>query len=213
LAKAHRPIVDFVYSVVERGDLPVSIAGDCAASLPVLAGLQRAGMSPAIVWLDAHGDFNTLETSPSGFLGGMPLAMMVGRGDLSIARKSGQKPVPEEDVWLIDARDVDPLEEVALRSSRINRLQIDSLDELAFDRPVYLHIDNDIVDATDVPANNYPLSGGPSLSATIEKCVAFASKNTLCAISLSGWNGRLDHDGLTGRACQTLLSSITSAAI
>ncbi|SFK31928.1 arginase [Pseudovibrio ascidiaceicola] len=161
LSKVHRPIADFVCSVVKQSRVPVSIAGDCAASLPVMAGLQRAGLEPILVWLDAHGDFNTLETSPSGFLGGMPLAMMVGRGDLLIAQKSGQTPVLEEDVWLIGARDLDPFEEVALGSSQINRRSLDSLDELVFDRQVYLHVDNDIIDAEDVPANNYPVPNAP----------------------------------------------------
>ena len=204
----HLPIAEFVVSAVKRKELPISIAGDCAASLPVMAGLQQAGLDPILVWLDAHGDFNTIETSPSGFLGGMPLAMMVGRGDLSIPRQSGQSPVSEEDVWLIDARDLDPLEEVALRKSRVHRMTLDALDDLTFERPVHLHIDNDIVDASEVPANNYPVANGPCLARTINHCSDFASRNSLCAISLSGWNGRLDKDHGTSRACQSLLSSI-----
>ena len=213
LARVHRPIAEFVESSVKRNELPVSIAGDCCASLPVMAGLQQAGLDPVLVWLDAHGDFNTIETSPSGFLGGMPLAMMVGRGDLSIPGQSGQSPVSEQDVWLTDARDLDPLEEMALRESRVHRRAIDALDGLTFDRPVHLHIDNDIVDAMEVPANNYPVVGGPSLADTIRKCSTFASRNSLCAISLSGWNGRLDHDDRTSRACRSLLSSIVDARL
>ena len=213
LARVHLPIAEFVESAVKRNELPISIAGDCGASLPVMAGLQRAGLDPVLVWLDAHGDFNTIETSPSGFLGGMPLAMMVGRGDLSIPKKSGQSPVSEEDVWLIDARDLDPLEEIALKESQIHRMALETLDSLKFDRPVYLHIDNDIVDAVDVPANNYPVAGGPSLADTINQCSTFVSRNSLCAISMSGWNGRLDQDGRTSRACRSLLSSIVDAQL
>jgi len=55
-------------------------AGDCVAALGVVAGLQRRGIDPHVVWLDAHGDFNTWETSPSGFLGGMPLPRLPGAG-------------------------------------------------------------------------------------------------------------------------------------
>jgi len=211
LARVHKPIAQFVEKTVRRNDLPISIAGDCGASLPVMAGLQKAGLDPVLVWLDAHGDFNTPQTSPSGFLGGMPLAMMVGRGDLSIPKKTGQTPVREDFVWLIDARDLDPLEEMALASSQVNRVKLDALSALIFERPVHLHIDNDIIDAEDVPANNYPVAGGPSLAYTIEKCVAFASQNHLCAISLSGWNGQRDTDGKTSRACTELLISIIDA--
>ena len=213
LARVHCPIAEFVMSTAKQNELPVSIAGDCGASLPVMAGLQRAGLDPVLVWLDAHGDFNTIETSPSGFLGGMPLAMMVGRGDLSIPEKSGQSPVPEENVWLIGARDLDPLEEITLEKSHVHRMVLETLDHLTFDRPVYLHIDNDIVDAVDVPANNYPVAGGPSLADTIKQCSTFASRNSLCAVSLSGWNGRLDHNDKTSRACRLLLSSIVDAQL
>ena len=213
LAKIHCPIAKFVELAAQRNELPVSIAGDCAATLSVMAGLQRAGVNPVLVWVDAHGDFNTIETSPSGFMGGMPLAMMVGRGDLSLAEKSGQSPVPEENVWLIGARDLDPLEEIELERSQVHRMPLDELDSLVFDRPVYLHIDNDVVDAADVPANNYPVSGGPSLTKMIAHCVRFASQNSLCAISLSGWNGRLDHDNKTSRACRSLLTSIVDTQL
>ncbi len=128
LARLHRPIAEAVAGSVARRELPISIAGDCAASLPVMAGLQGAGLDPVLVWLDAHGDFNTAETSPSGFLGGMPLAMMVGRGDLALPQASGQAPVREEDVWLVGARDLDPLEAAALEGSRVNRVELGALE-------------------------------------------------------------------------------------
>ena len=211
LARTHRPIAEFVQSAIQQDEVPVSIAGDCAASLPVMAGLQKAGLDPVLVWLDAHGDFNTIETSPSGFLGGMPLAMMVGRGDLSLAAQTGQQSIAESDVWLIDARDLDPLEEKALTSSEVNHLPFERLRDLRFKRPVHLHIDNDVIDAMDVPANNYPVGAGPRLDDVVAHCVTFAAQNTICAISFSGWNGELDKDGKTATACATLLSEITQA--
>ncbi|VAV96130.1 Arginase [hydrothermal vent metagenome] len=213
LARLHRPIAEFVASAVEQGNLPISVAGDCGAGLPVMAGLQKAGLDPVLVWLDAHGDFNTIETSPSGFLGGMPLAMMVGPGDMPIPEKSGLSPVAEKNVWLIGARDLDPLEALALEKSRIHRMALDGLADLKFDRPVYLHIDNDIVDAREVPANNYPVAGGPSLEEVIRLCTGFAARNSLCAVSLSGWNGQLDEDGKTSRACRLLLASVLASAV
>ena len=81
-----------------------------------MAGLQAAGLSPVLVWLDGHGDFNIPETSPSGFLGGMPLAMMVGRGDPAFGRSVGLTPISEQDVWLVGARDIDPPEQETYRT-------------------------------------------------------------------------------------------------
>lgn len=211
LQRTHAPISHFTALTAKSGDLPVSVAGDCAASLPVMAGLQAAGLAPALVWLDAHGDFNTPQTSPSGFLGGMPLAMMVGRGDLALARASGHRPVPEHDVWLIDARDLDPLERTALDASQINRRALSDLAGLRLNRSVHLHIDNDIIDLAEVPANNYPVPDGPTLDKTIETCTDFVRHNDIRAISFSGWNGKLDTNGKTRAACARLLNAVTHA--
>src|SRR5512136_997268 len=94
----HQPLAEFTAQTVLHGDRPVSLAGDCCTPLGVLAGLQQAGLVPVLLWLDAHGDFNTWETTPSGFLGGMPLAMLVGRGDQTMAQAVGLRPLPESRV-------------------------------------------------------------------------------------------------------------------
>jgi arginase len=83
----------------------VSIAGDCCTSLGVAAGLLAAGIDPTLIWFDAHGDFNTWETTPSGFLGGMPLAMLAGRGEQTIVHGVGLKNLEESNIYLADARE------------------------------------------------------------------------------------------------------------
>jgi arginase len=65
----HKPLADKVEKAIRAGKRSVSIAGDCCATIPVMAGLQHAGLTPTLLWLDSHGDFNTWETTPSGFLG------------------------------------------------------------------------------------------------------------------------------------------------
>ncbi len=109
--------------------------------------------------------------------------------------------------------EADPLEEITLQKSCVTRMVFNALDSLKFDRPVHLHIDNDIINAKEVPANNYPVAGGPSLEDTIKQCSTFVSQNSLCAVSFSGWNGQLDIDGTTSRACERLLSSIINAQL
>ncbi len=81
---------------VVRGEpLPMLVvSGACLTSLGLLAGLQRAGRDPGIVWVDAHGDFNTEATTPSGYLGGMPLALAVGVGTRPCRTSSGCIPWP-----------------------------------------------------------------------------------------------------------------------
>ena len=110
MSAVHETIAGFVVDTLATGQRPVSIAGDCCSAIGMLTGLQRAGIDPTLVWFDAHGDFNTMETTLSGFLGGMPLAMLVGRGDLALPEAVGLAPLPESRVILTDGRDLDPPE-------------------------------------------------------------------------------------------------------
>ncbi len=208
MATLHKPIAEAVASIVRAGNRPISIAGDCCASIPVLAGLRSSGINPILVWIDAHGDFNTPETSPSQFLGGMPLAMMVGRGPQWMCESVNLAPILEERVWLIDGRDLDPEERTALDASAVRRTGIAGLSTLKFTEPVYVHIDMDVLNADKVPAFNYPVPGGPGIAEVARACRAFASGNPIVAISVSGWTGALDLDGRTAAACKKVLDAL-----
>ena len=118
----HRPLSDLVTQATRDGKRPVSIAGDCCTAIAVVAGLQRGGINPSLIWLDAHGDFNTWETSPSGFLGGMPLAMIAGRGDMTMPEAVGMTALKESDIVLADGRDLDPEEAIAVSGSRMQHV-------------------------------------------------------------------------------------------
>ena len=208
----HRPIYDFVVETVDDGIIPVSLAGDCCASIPVVAGLQKKNVNPTLVWIDAHGDFNTPETSPSQFLGGMPLAMLTGRGPQDMCEAFGLWPLHDRNVWLVDARDLDPLEKIAVETSALRRTGVRGLETLHLydyrNKPIHLHLDIDVLDAAEAPAMNYPVPGGPSVDELAEACRIFAEINTIAAISISGWNGSLDQDGRTRAATARVLDAL-----
>jgi len=103
----HAALAVQVEEALREGQLPVSLAGDCCTAVGVLAGLNRAELYPLLIWFDAHGDFNTRETSPSGFLGGMPLAMLAGLGDLTLLENLEMEAIPQEQIILSDGRDLD----------------------------------------------------------------------------------------------------------
>jgi arginase len=209
MAGLHRPIASFVEAALGAGMRPISLAGDCCAAVPVLAGLRAAGVEPTLIWIDAHGDFNTPETSPSQFLGGMPLAMMVGRGPKWMCEAVGLMPLPEERVWLIDARDLDPLERKALDASRVNRAEVADLAALTFAGPLHVHIDLDVIDAAEAPGFNYPVPGGPNAAAMAVACAQLAKRADIRAVSISGWTEALDPGGATGPACRRVLRALT----
>src|SRR5688572_30152512 len=83
----NRRVSDHVCDTLRTGDQALVVAGDCLSALGCVAGVQRAGYSFFLLWFDAHGDFHTPSTTVSGHLGGMPLAMITGRGDLTLARQ------------------------------------------------------------------------------------------------------------------------------
>jgi arginase len=158
-----------VAEALEGGRRPAVLSGDCTVALGTVAGLQRAGLDPGIVWFDAHGDMQTMETTTSGFLGGMPLRILVGYRPELVAAPLGLRAVAEERVVLVDARDLDPPEVEYLRGSPMRRLALEDLtpDTLP-SGPLYLHLDLDIVDPGELPEVRYPAPGGPSLAAVAE---------------------------------------------
>ena len=161
---------------VARADRPLMLAGDCLTSLGLVAGLQRRRRDISVIWLDAHGDFNTPAISVSGYLAGMSLAMLTGRAPELICDQVGLGPVPDERAILIDARDLDPQERDALNASQIRRVAADpgALAAALNERPaggVYLHLDVDVIDGQDLPGLRFPTDAGPSFS-VVEQCLA-----------------------------------------
>ena len=202
-----RPLAEMVAAIVRSGDRPVSFAGDCCSAIGVLAGLQRAGLDPTQVWLDAHGDFNTWETSPSGFLGGMPLAMLTGRGEQTIVQALGLQPLADARVVLSDARDLDSGERKTLLASRVKHFS--HFEELLqWPLPggsLYLHLDVDVIAPAEAPAMDYPVPGGPSAELVGAFLERLSSSGQLVAVSISAWNPAKDSDAQTERLVMSLL--------
>ncbi len=211
LAAVHRGIAPWVAETLAAGGRPVLLAGDCCAAVPVLAGLQRAGIEPLLLWFDAHGDFNTPETTPSGFLGGMPLAMLVGRGEQALCQAVGVRSLSEGRVILTDARDLDrPREAAAVASSRLTHLpQVGGLRELPLgDGPLWVHWDTDVLSPPAAPAQNYPAPGGPPPEELALVFRHLRATDRVVAVSVSCWNPALDGDRSTERVCLDLLTEL-----
>jgi arginase len=209
LAAVSEAIAAFTERSLREGQRPVSIAGDCCAVIGVVTGLQRAGMHPHLLWLDAHGDFNTFDTSPSGFIGGMPLAMLVGRGEQTVLRRLGTRPLDEAAVVLCDARDLDPRERDALTSSRVVHLtSTERLDAMDFgDEPAHLHIDPDILNPLAAPAMLYPAAGGPGIAALEQVLRRLTTRCRVVSASLTTWALDRDDAGTTEEAVWRVLQA------
>ena len=116
-----RAVADGVRRAREDGALPVVLGGSCFLSVGVTAGLAEP--SPAVVWLDAHADFNHPDTSQEGYFDGMGLSVLTGGAwQGMLAAVPGARPVAEDRVVLAGARDFDAPEEARLRASRVVHL-------------------------------------------------------------------------------------------
>ncbi len=206
----YRALARRVKETVKTGMRPVSIAGDCCSAIGVLAGLQRAQINPTLIWFDAHGDFNTLETTPSGFLGGMPLAMIVGKGDQTMPNAVKLNSLPENRVILCDARDLDPGESELVSKSKVVHIADAEhlLDYPLPPGPLWVHLDTDILPAEEAPAMNYPVHGGSPSSVVESVFNRLAQTNRVIAFSLSSWNPKLDTDGKSRKVCMDLLRAL-----
>ena len=203
----HAALADYVESALRDDDLPVSLAGDCCTTVGVLAGIRRAGIDPLLIWLDAHGDFNTWETTPSGFLGGMPLAMLAGLGEQTLLNALELIPIPPSQIILTDGRDLDPGERELVSGSGILHLD-DPYTLLEIDlgkRPLWIHFDTDILDPEDVPAQNYPAPEGIRKEQLAEIFEFLANTERITAISLSSWAPDLPGADKSRDVCMELL--------
>jgi arginase len=200
-----------VAGAVERtargGAVPTVVSGDCTVSLGIVAGLQRAGVDAAIVWFDAHGDVQTLETTASGYLGGMPLRILVGYRPELVSERLGLRAVPEDRVVLVDARDLDVAEVEYLASAPIRRCGVHELSAALLPAgPLVLHLDLDVVDSEELPGLRYPAPGGPTTSAVLAAADRVLDTGRVCAVSIAcSWHpGQGDPTGTRSRLLSAL---------
>jgi arginase len=211
-------------SKIPTDDFVFCLGGECALIVGSLAGYKQAFRGqPGMLWLDAHGDFNTPETTPSGFIGGMCLAFACGRGPKFSGQIEASRPLlKEEKLVHMGSRDLDPSESKAMEASPMRlfpstRLRKDGVDKVAGQVANFLsdaadwivcHLDVDVIDPGTVPAVSYPAQGG--LATGEVKSILEAVKNTgkLKVFDLAAYNPTLDPDQSSGRAILRLISEI-----
>jgi len=193
---------------------PLALLGECTLAPAVVAGVRRKHPDVALVWLDAHGDLNTPETTPSGFLGGMPFAILLGWCHDDLRSGAGLDPaLPEERAALVGARDLDPGERDAIARSRLVVADdvAAALAGLPDDAPLHVHLDGDVLDPEDAPGVDFPAPGGWRLPHLVDEMAALAATGRVVGVSLCCGNPRRDPEGRSaaayGRALEPLLGS------
>jgi arginase len=204
---------------------PLVLSGNCSAAPGVLGGAGPAG----VLWLDAHADLNTPETSRSGFVDGMSLAVATGRCWTGIAGTiRGFLPVPDEFVVLAGARDLDPGERVILARSAITTVDVPRVREEGVEAAfgpalaalaerverVYLHVDLDVLDPSEARANGFAARGGLTPD-EVEAAVRLAgSRLEIVGATLSAYDPDADEEArVPAAAARIAAAAIESAKV
>ncbi len=209
-------IADAVRDAGSAGALPVILAGNCISSIGTLAGLSAP--VPAVVWLDAHADFNTPETTRSGFLDGMSLSIATGRCWTALsATLPGWTPIPDANVCFVGTRDIDPAEVELLAESEARVvhphyafLQLEPALDAVRSRAetAYLHIDLDVLDPEEGRANAYAVPGGLLLGQMMAVLRSVRQRFRIGAVALTAYDPSCDPDTRIPAAARAILDEV-----
>jgi arginase len=179
IAATCQRLADLVGETLLRGSIPVVLGGDHSVAVGTVSGVSQffreQGRRAGLIWLDAHADMNTPESSPSGNVHGMPLACIAGMGPAELTGLFGYKPkIDPRNIVIVGLRDVDQMERPHVRESGVRAFTMRDIDErglrsvmdeairLATDGTAGFHLslDMDFVDPQDAPGVGTPVRGG-----------------------------------------------------
>ncbi|MGO9005354.1 MAG: arginase family protein [Beijerinckiaceae bacterium] len=203
-----REVAAYVDAVMARDRIPLIFANRCGASLATIAAALRHRPDAKVVWFDAHGDFNTPDSSPTGYLGGMVLTALCGLW----ASGFGAGLTPDR-IVLAGQRDLDPQESlliakhgVTLVAAPHGRLDQARLIEAVDGAPIWLHIDTDVIDPLCLPAE-YRVRGGLHPNALRAALAALLQTSELVGFELTEFETPQD-EVLRHHALDTIMHMI-----
>jgi arginase len=228
LADAH--LARLTSEAVDRGAFPVVLESNCYGAIGVLAGLQKStGTAPprlGMVWVDAHGDCNTPDTSPSGMLSGMPVAISAGLCLERLRRQAGlETPIAPRDIVMVCVRANDPLEQELIDRSGIENIAVYDIrgDQAGLaavlarlsedvDR-LYVHLDVDALDESEVASMWLTAPGGPTTGELARALGTIMATPKVAAFGIADINPLRDLDGrMVGSALTLLIAGIEGLA-
>lgn len=216
-----------VAHATREGYVPVVLGGDHSVAIGTLGGLAAAHGAGAVLWVDAHGDLNTPETSPSGNVHGMPLAAALGRAGPEFESEAWPLPaVAAERVSLIGVRSLDEGERQLVRDAGIAVATMTDLDrrgvepvvreaiERAEGAPfVHVSLDMDVVDPDSAPGVGTPVRGGLSYREAHLALELVAESGLLASLEIVEVNPILDRENATAQLAVELAASAFGATI
>jgi len=175
IVEVNQKLYQAVAQAIKEGVIPLVIGGDHSLGIGSLAGCAASGKQFGVIWFDTHGDYNSLDTTQSGNIHGMPLAVANGIGAEELTGVGGaQQKIKEENTVIIGARDFDDEEREMIRKSKITVFTMSDIDRLGMENVVrrgieianqgtegvHISFDLDVIDPTEAPGVGTPVQGG-----------------------------------------------------
>ena len=218
---ASRELAQVVDGIVASRQFPLVLGGDHSIAIGTLAGLVRRYDNLGVIWYDAHADINTPETTPSGNIHGMPLAVAMGAGHADLISISGVTvKIKPENVVYIGVRDIDAGEAAFIDKNRIRLYSAEDVDRLGMHTVIrqslnylkkcdgiHLSFDIDGIDPQVMPGVGTPSAGGVSYQDSILALQLLEKSGLITSAEFVELNPVLDKDGRTTQGVVALIAA------
>jgi arginase len=212
-----------VYESISSGNFPVILGGDHSLGMGSIAGVSKHFKNLGVVWIDAHGDLNTHDTTITGNVHGMPLAASMGKGpDKLVNLFEHRIKIKDENIVHIAGRDMDPGEVDLIKSSKIKAFSMENVrthgaDKIIKDSIEYLrgkvdaiHVSFDIdsIDSLFTPGTGTPVKDGLTIDDARKILVALAESGMMVSLDFVELNPLLDNNDETAKMSMSLIKSL-----
>jgi arginase len=213
-----------VADALRSNEFPLILGGDHSIALGSISGVASVHRPLGVIWIDAHADFNTEATTPSGNIHGMILAALAGLGNERLTHVGGWTPKLDPDnIIVIGARDLDPGEQELLRSHHVHVFTMSSIDQYGMSevlrqaialagrqgQSIHLSLDMDSMDPREAPGVGTPVRGGLSYREAHLAMEMLADSQRLVSMDVVEVNSILDQENATARlAVELILSAL-----
>ncbi len=224
VVKASEQLMNKIEEVKAEGSFPLILGGDHSIAIGTLAGVAKHHNKLGVIWFDAHGDLNTPETSPSGNIHGMPLAVSLGLGEEQLVKLGGYDPkIRPEQVVIIGARSLDSGEKELIKKLNMKVYTMHEIDRLGMSRVmeetidyfkkqevdgVHLSFDLDALDTLYAPGVGTPVAGGVTYREAHLAMELLAETDMVTSAEFVEVNPILDERNKTGELAVALIGSL-----
>lgn len=224
IVQVSEDLADAVSAALQAGEFPLMLGGDHSIALGSVTGVARVHRDIGVIWIDAHGDFNTHETTPSGNIHGMVLGALAGLGHPGLTGVGGWSPkVNAHSIVIVGARDLDPPEQELLRQQKIHVFTMTDIDQRGMSsvmleaveitsrasHGLHLSLDMDSLDPREAPGVGTPVRGGLTYREAHMAMEVIAASGCLVSMDAVEVNPILDRENATAHlAVELILSAL-----